>query len=177
MFIYQGHWKRNEPAARGLGTEISTCMSEVLALAVEAVSLRHKAMTGCLVKFPELCCEPVPHVLLDVIIQGELFAPQSIFLGDQKWHNRRERGLDCMEGDREPPTWIYARVPWLCWPYEALYCHGAEWHPRVSLLVISIWSLGEGWPRFASNTGHSLLSHAAGSLSEGGHLDERRTSV
>ena len=72
-------------------------MSEVLALAVEAlVPLRHNAVNGCLVKFPGLCCEPVPHVLLDVV-RGESFAPQSLFLGDQKWRNRRERGLDCME--------------------------------------------------------------------------------
>ena len=74
-------------------------MSEVLALAVETlVSLRHKAANGCLVKFPGLRCEPVPHVLLDVVVRGEPF------LGDQKWRNRRERDLDCMEGDREPPT-------------------------------------------------------------------------
>ena len=49
------------------------------------------------------------------------------FLGDQNWRNPRERGLDCMEGDRESPTWITARVPWLCWPYEALHCRGTEW--------------------------------------------------
>ena len=54
----------------------STCMSEVLALAVEAlVALRHKAVNGCLVKFPGLCCEPVPHILLDVVVRGESFAP------------------------------------------------------------------------------------------------------
>ena len=78
------------------------CMSEVLALAVEAlVPLRHKAVNGCLVKFPGLRCEPVPQVLLDVVVRGESFAPQSLlFFGDQKWRNRRERGLDCMEGDR-----------------------------------------------------------------------------
>ena len=75
-------------------------MSEVLALAVEAlVPMRHKAANGCLVKFPGLRCEPIPHVLLDVVL-GESFAPQSLFLGYQKWHNRRERGLDYMEGDR-----------------------------------------------------------------------------
>ena len=28
------------------------------------------------------------------------------FLGDQKWRNPRERVLDCMEDDIEPPTWI-----------------------------------------------------------------------
>ena len=37
------------------------------------------------------------------------------FLGDQKWRNCGERGLDCMEGDWEPSTWISARVPSLCW--------------------------------------------------------------
>ena len=67
-------------------------MSEVLALAVEAlVPLRHKAVNGCLVKFPGLRCEPVPHVLLDVVVLGESFAPQSLFLGDQKWRDHGER--------------------------------------------------------------------------------------
>ena len=80
-------------------------MSQVLAMAVEAlVPLRHKAVNGCLVKFLGLRCEPVLHILLDVVIQGESFAPQSLFLEDQNWHNRRERGLDFMEGDQEPPT-------------------------------------------------------------------------
>ena len=57
--------------------------SEVLALAVEALApLRHKAVNGCLVKFLGLCCEPVLHVLLDVVvIRGESFAPQSLFWG------------------------------------------------------------------------------------------------
>ena len=68
------------------------------ALAVETlVPLRHKTVNGCLVKVPGLRCEPVPHVLHDV--RSESFAPPSL-LGDQKWRNRRERGLDCMEGDR-----------------------------------------------------------------------------
>ena len=152
-------------------------MSVVLALAVEAlVPLRHKAVNGCLIKFPGLRCEPVPHVLLDVV-RGEWFAPQSLFLGDQKWRNRRERGLDCMEGDREPPTWISARVPWFCWPYEALHCRGAQWPHGWACLVISISSLGEGWSRFASNVGHSQLYRAAGSLLEGGHLGQRRMSA
>ena len=54
-------------------------MSEVLALAVKAlVPLRHKAVNGCLVKFPGLRCEPVSHVLLDDVVQGDLFAPQSL---------------------------------------------------------------------------------------------------
>ena len=44
-------------------------MSEVLALAVEAlVPLRRKTVNCCLVKFPGLRCEPVPHVLLDVVV-------------------------------------------------------------------------------------------------------------
>ena len=55
-------------------------MSEVLALAVEAlVPLRQEAVNGCLVKFPGLRCEPVPHVLLDVVVRGESFASQSLF--------------------------------------------------------------------------------------------------
>ena len=55
-------------------------MSEVLALAVEAlVPLRYKVVNGCLVKFPGLLCEPVSHVLLDVVVRGESFAPQSLF--------------------------------------------------------------------------------------------------
>ena len=108
---YKGHSKRHVPEAfkkkraGGLGTEISTCMSQVLALVVEAlVSLRHKVVNGCLVKFPGLRFEPVPHVQLDVVVRGESFALQSLFVGDQTWRNLRERGLDCMEGDREPPT-------------------------------------------------------------------------
>ena len=100
-----------------------------------------------------------------------------LFLGNQKWRNRRERGLDCMEGDWQPPIWISARVPWLCWPYEALHCRGAEWLHRWACLVVSVWSLGERWSRFASNAGHSLLFRAAGSLSEGGRLDQRWTSA
>ena len=35
----------------------------------------------CLVKFPELRCEPVPHVLVDLVVRGESFAPQSLFQG------------------------------------------------------------------------------------------------
>ena len=55
--------------ARGLGTETSTCMSEVLALAVEALVLWwHKAVNDCIVKFPGLCCEQVMRVLLDIVI-------------------------------------------------------------------------------------------------------------
>ena len=68
-------------------------------MAVEAlVPLRHKAVIGCLVKFPDLRCEPVPHVQFDVVVRGESFASQSIFMGPKR-RNRMERGLDCMEGD------------------------------------------------------------------------------
>ena len=57
-------------------------MSEVLALAAEAlVPLRHKAVIGCLVKFPGLGCEQVPHVLFDIIVRGETFTSQSLFMG------------------------------------------------------------------------------------------------
>ena len=74
-------------------------MSEVLALAVEAfVPLRHKAVNGCFVKFPGLSCEPVLHVLLNVV-RGESFALRAFFRGP-KWHNSRESDLDYMEGDR-----------------------------------------------------------------------------
>ena len=106
-----------------------------------------------------------------------IVCPSEPLLGDQKWHNRRERGLDCMEGEREPLTWISARVLWWCWLYEALHPHGAEWSHGWACLVILIWLLGEVWSRFASNAGHSLLSHAAGSLSEGDHLVQRRISA
>ena len=88
-------WAFKKKRAGGLGIETSTCMSELLALAVEAlVPLRPKAVNGCLVKFTGLRCEPVPHLLLDVVVRGESFAPK-IFSGDQKWRNRRRRGLDC----------------------------------------------------------------------------------
>lgn len=53
-----------------------------MALTVKAfVPLRHKAVNGCLVKFLVLRCEPVSHVLLDIVVWGESFAPQSLFLG------------------------------------------------------------------------------------------------
>ena len=46
-------------------TETRTCMSEVLALAVEAlVPLQHKVVNDCLIKFFGLRCEPVLYVLL-----------------------------------------------------------------------------------------------------------------
>ena len=63
-----------------------------------------------------------------------------------------------MEGDWEPPTWISARVPWLCWPYEALHCHGAEWPHRWDCLVVSIWSLGDGCQQM-NNTSLLLFRH------------------
>ena len=78
-------------------------MSEVLALVVEAlVPLRHKEVNDCLLKFPGLRCDPVPHVglLSDVIVRGESFAAQCLFLGDQNWRDHREEGLECMKGDR-----------------------------------------------------------------------------
>ena len=57
-------------------------MSEVVALAVDSlVPLRHKAVNGCLVKFPWLHCEPVLHLLLVIVIRGESFALQSLFRG------------------------------------------------------------------------------------------------
>ena len=62
-----------------------------------------------------------------------------------------------MEGDRELPTWISGRVLLLCWLYEALHCRGAEWPHGWACLVISIWSHGEGWSRFETNTGQSLF--------------------
>ena len=61
--------------AGGLGTETSTYMSEVL----EFVPLRHRAVNDCLIKFQGLRCGPVPRVLLDVVIRGEWFTPQSLF--------------------------------------------------------------------------------------------------
>ena len=57
-------------------------MLEVLALAVETLApLWHKAVNGCLIKFPGLRCEPVSHVQLDVVVRDESFAPQSLFKG------------------------------------------------------------------------------------------------
>ena len=50
-----------------------------MALAEALLPLRHKAVNGYFVKFPELHCEPVPHVLLDIVIQGQSFAPKSFF--------------------------------------------------------------------------------------------------
>ena len=63
-----------------LGTETSTSMSKVLALAVHVlVPLRPKTVNGYLVKFPGQRCEQFPQELLDVVVRGESFAPQSLF--------------------------------------------------------------------------------------------------
>ena len=62
------------------------------------------------------------------------------FLGDQKWHNRRDRDMDYMEGDREPPTWISARVPWLSWPYEALIVVEQDFHALVGTTLCYTWN-------------------------------------
>ena len=95
--------------ARGLGTETSTCMSEVLALAAEAlVPLRHKAVNGCLVKFLRLRCEPVPHLLFDVIVRGESFAPQSLFRGPKMVYSQGER------------SGLYGG--WPCWTIGTYFC-------------------------------------------------------
>ena len=80
--IYLLHGAFKKKRAGGLVTETSICMSGVLALAVEAlVPLRLKAVNGCLVKFPGLRCEPVPHVLLDVVVRGESVCPSVFFRG------------------------------------------------------------------------------------------------
>ncbi|KAJ4430429.1 hypothetical protein ANN_22645 [Periplaneta americana] len=56
-----------------IGTETSTCTSEVLALAVQAlVPLRHKAVNGCLVKFPGLRCKPVPIFFVVVTLDASI---------------------------------------------------------------------------------------------------------
>ena len=73
-----------------------------------------------------------------------IVCPSEPFLGNQKWCNHREKGLDCMEGDRKPLTWISARVLWLCWQYETLHYCWVEWPHGWACLVVSIWSLGEG---------------------------------
>ena len=56
--------------------EISTCMSEVLALAVA-----HKKVNYCIIKFPGLHWVLIPDVLLDVAIRDETFAPQGTEVG------------------------------------------------------------------------------------------------
>ena len=54
-----------------------------------------------------------------------IVCPSEPFLGDKKWCNHRERGLDCMEGDLEPPTWISARA----------------------VIVLAVWGLALSWSR------------------------------
>ena len=80
-------------------TEISTCMSEVLALAVEAlVPLRHGAVNVCLVKFPGLVVNQFRTYCLTSSSEVNRL-PLRAFLGDLKWRNRKRRGLGCMESD------------------------------------------------------------------------------
>ena len=105
--------------ARGLGTETSTCMLEVLALAVEAlVPLRHKAVNVCLVNSRGSVCEPVPHIMLDIVIWGESVAPQSL----------RGPKMAYSQGER-----------------SGLY---RGW-PRTShlMIVLAIWDLALSWSR------------------------------
>ena len=61
-------------------------MLEVLALAVEAlVPLRHKAVNGCLVKFPGLHCEPVPIVHMQRYVTGLHIPESGSFLFERLW--------------------------------------------------------------------------------------------
>ena len=79
----------------------------ILALAVEAlIPLRHKAVNGCLLKFPGLRCEPASHVLLDVVVRSESFAAQSLFYGTKNCTiARRERSvLYCIFGFKGSST-------------------------------------------------------------------------
>ena len=82
-------------------------MSEVLALAVEAlVPQRHKAVNGCLVKFPGCVVNQFRAYCSTSSSEVNHF-PIRAFLVDQKWRNRRE-GYGLYGG--WPPTWISARV-------------------------------------------------------------------
>ena len=103
--------------------------------------------------------------------------PSEPLLGDQKWCNHRERGLGLYGG--QPRTFYlnFCKSTWLCWPYEALHCHGAESPHGCACLVITISLLGDGWSRFASNTGHSLLFRVAESLSEVLIKEERQHNL
>ena len=144
--------------AGGLGTETSSCMSEVLALAVEALApLRHKTVNVCLIKFPGLRCEPVPHVLLDVV-WGESFAPQSPFWGTKNdviagrevWTVWRVTALDDwrmlllgfsrVTCTRDPLA-ADSELPRSCWNHSLLhtqrYCHRFS-HSRLRL--VSLWT-------------------------------------
>ena len=78
-------------------------MSEVLALVVEAlVTLRQKAVNGCLVKLPGCVVNQLRTYCLTSSSEVNRLHLRA-FLGDQTWRNRRERCLDYMEGDRELP--------------------------------------------------------------------------
>ena len=133
LFLW-GAFKKKR--AWSLGTETSTCMSEVLVLAVEAlVALRHKVVNSCLVKFPGLCCEPVLHILLDVIIQDELFAPQSPFKGPK------------MASSQGEISGLYGG-----WPrtYHLNFCKSA-------VIVLAAWGLALSWSRMTPQV--SLPGH------------------
>ena len=83
--------------AGGLGTETSTCISEVLALAVEGGTCP-TAVNGCLVKFRGCVMNQFRTYCLTSSFEV-IRLPLRAFLGEQKWRNWRERALDCMKGD------------------------------------------------------------------------------
>ena len=84
-----------------------------------------------------------------------IVCPSEPFLGDLKWRNHRESGLDFMEGDRELPTWISAslvtctrdplaagsELPRSCRNHSLLhtqrYCHRFA-HSRLQ--IVSFWT-------------------------------------
>ena len=87
--------------AGGLGTETSTCLSEVLALVIEAlVPLRHKAVNGCLVKLPGAALWTSSARTAWRRRQRWIAWPSEPSFGEQKGRNCRERGLGSMEGYR-----------------------------------------------------------------------------
>ena len=114
-----------------------TCMSEVLALAEEALVPLWQNGEWLSRKIPGDALWTSSTRTAWRLRPRWIVCPSVPFLGDQKWRNRRERGLDCMEGDRQPPTWISAKVPWLWLHYEILHCRGAEW-PHGWALVRTI---------------------------------------
>ena len=59
---------------------------------------------------------------------------EPLFLGDQKKRNHTERGLDCMEADREPPTAVL--IICSAMPVKEL-SSWLEWWLDMSLGVIS----------------------------------------
>ena len=142
-------------------------MSEILALAFDAlVSLWHKAVNGCHVKLPGLRCEPVPHVLLNVVIQSESFAPQSLFQGTK---------ISIITGGEVWTVWRLTKNL----PLEFLQdCHDCVGHMRPCIVVEQNDPKGElAWSfRFdrlvkgAQGLQVTLLSCTAGSLSEGAVL-------